>query len=174
MVLVAVERLEEQRDTSGGGVGADVGEALQQDLPVLLGRARRLERRRVLASLSFVSAVVIAGLAALTVVAPRAAAIVTLVGGKQLAAATDLAFWVVIAERIDARRSQRLLPLLAATGGAGAALGAVLVIPIASAVGARGVLVVAAGCCSCSPALGASRLTATRRVVAARRRRSAR
>ena len=68
----------------------------------------------------------------------------TLVGGKQLAAATDLAFWVVIAERLDARRSQRLLPVIAAMGGAGAALGAVLVVPIASAVGARGVLVTSA------------------------------
>src|SRR5436190_24184244 len=75
-------------------------------LAVVGGLADRLERRRVLASLSIVSAAVVVGLAALTMVAPRAAAIATLIGAKQLAAGTDLAFWVVIAERIDARRSQ--------------------------------------------------------------------
>ncbi len=134
-------------------------------LAVVGGLSDRLERRRVLASLSLVSAVVVAGLAGLSVVAPQAAAISTLVGGKQLAAATDLAFWVVIAERIDARRSQRLLPLLAATGGAGAAAGAVLVVPIASAAGARGVLV-AAGLLLALAGLTATRLGATRRVAA--------
>src|SRR5690606_23229733 len=123
------------------------------------------ERRRVLASLAIASAIVVAGLAALALVAPRAAAITALVGGKQLAAATDLAFWVVIAERIDARRSQRLLPVLAATGGAGAALGAVLVVPIASAAGAQGVLASAAVLLALAGA-GAMRLAATRRVAA--------
>jgi hypothetical protein len=133
-------------------------------LAVVGGLSDRLERRRVLATLAIVSAVVIVGLAALAIVAPRAAAITTLIGGKQLAAATDLAFWIVIAERIDARRSQRLLPLLAATGGAGAAIGAVLVVPIASAAGARGVLV-AAGLLLVLAGLGATRLGATRRVA---------
>src|SRR5262245_49529652 len=63
-------------------------------LAVVGGLADRLDRRRILATLAVTSAVVIAGLAALSVVAPRAAAVTTLVGGKQLAAATDLAFWV--------------------------------------------------------------------------------
>jgi len=112
-----------------------------------------------------VSAVVVVGLAGLTMLAPRAAAIATLIGGKQLAAGTDLAFWIVIAERIDARRSQRLLPMLAAAGGAGAAIGAVLVVPLASAAGARGVLV-AAGLLLVLAGLGAARLGATRRVAA--------
>src|SRR5438445_40016 len=58
-------------------------------LAVVGGFADRLERRRVLASLSLVSAVVVAALAALPMVAPRAAAVLALVGGKQLAAATD-------------------------------------------------------------------------------------
>ena len=119
-----------------------------------------------LASLSLVSAVVIAALALLATVAPKAAAVITLIGGKQLAAATDLAFWVVIAERVDARRSQRVLPILAATGGVGAALGAVLVMPIAWAIGARGVLVVAACVLACA-GLVATRLVTTRRVAAA-------
>ncbi len=135
-------------------------------LAVVGGLADRLERRRVLATLATVSAIVIASLAALFTVAPGATAVITLVGGKQLAAATDLAFWVVIAERLDARRSQRLLPVIAAMGGAGAAVGAVLVVPIASALGARGVLVTGAVLFVLA-ALGASRMPQTRRVGAA-------
>ncbi len=134
-------------------------------LAVVGGLADRLERRRVLATLAMVSGLVVAGLAALSLVAPAPAAVLTLVGGKQLAAATDLAFWVVIAERLDARRSQRLLPILAATGGAGATLGAALVVPLAAAGGARGVLVCGALLLVIA-ALGASRLPATRKVGA--------
>src|SRR5688572_17411478 len=94
------------------GLGVAVSSALLAVvLAVVGGVSDRLERRRVLGTLAMTSAIVIASLALLAAVAPRAAAIITLIGGKQLAAATDLAFWVVIAERIDARRSQRLLPL---------------------------------------------------------------
>src|SRR4029453_14165086 len=89
-------------------------------LAIVGGLSDRLDRRRVLAPLAFISPAGGPGPPAVPPVAPRATAIATLVGGKQLAAATDLAFWVVIAERIDARRSQRLLPLLAPLGGAGA------------------------------------------------------
>ncbi|MFN0249106.1 MAG: MFS transporter [Kofleriaceae bacterium] len=135
-------------------------------LAVVGGLADRLERRRVLATLATISAIVIAGLAALSAIAPSPTAVLTLVGGKQLAAATDLAFWVVIAERLDARRSQRLLPIIAAMGGAGAAIGAVLVVPIASELGARGVLVTSAILLALA-ALGAARLPQTRRVKTA-------
>jgi hypothetical protein len=134
-------------------------------LAVVGGLADRLERRRVLATLALGSGAVIAGLAALAVAAPQLTAIVTLILGKQLAAATDLAFWVVIAERIDARRSQRLLPLLAAMGGAGAAAGSLLVVPLAHVAGARGVLVAAAGLLALA-GMGAARITATRRMAA--------
>ena len=61
-------------------------------LAVVGGLSDRLERRRVLASLAMVSAVVLAGLAAIAVAMPHVAAVVTLIGDKQLAAATDLAF----------------------------------------------------------------------------------
>src|SRR5688572_24393520 len=50
-------------------------------LAVIGGLSDRLERRRVLAGLAVMSAVVIAGLAVLATAAPRAAAIVTLIGG---------------------------------------------------------------------------------------------
>lgn len=112
-----------------GGAVAASNALLAIVLAVVGALADRVERRRVLAILAVASAIVIGGLAALSILAPRAAAATTLVGGKQLAAATDLAFWVVIAERLDARRSRRLVPVLAATGGAGAAIGAVLVRP---------------------------------------------
>ena len=134
-------------------------------LAVVGGFADRLERRRVLGSLALVSAVVLASLAVFVAAAPVAIAWTTYIGGKQLAAATDLAFWIVIAERVDARRSQRLLPVIAATGGAGAALGALLVIPIASVAGPRGVLVAAAGLLVLA-GLGSARLPTSRRVAA--------
>ncbi len=146
-----------------GGAVAASSALLAVVLAIVGGLADRLERRRVLAALSIASAAVLIILVALSAVAPAATAIATLIGGKQLAAATDLAFWVVIAERLDARRSQRLLPMLAATGGAGAALGAVLVIPLAPAIGARGVLACAALLLVLA-GLVAARLPATGRV----------
>ena len=133
-------------------------------LAVAGGLADRLERRRVLGSLAMVSAAVLAGLAVLVAIAPAAAAWLTYIGGKQLAAATDLAFWVVIAERVDARRSQRLVPLLAAAGGAGAAVGALVVIPLAAVAGPRGVLLGATAVLALA-GLGAGRLPASRRVA---------
>ena len=133
-------------------------------LAVVGGFADRLERRRVLGTLALGSAALLAVLAAFVATAPVAVAWATYIGGKQLAAATDLAFWVVIAERLDARRSQRLLPLLAATGGVGATVGALLVIPLAAVAGPRGVLVAAAGFLVLA-GLGAARLPTRRRVV---------
>src|SRR5262245_43575093 len=148
------------------GVAVAVSSALLAGvLAVVGGLADRLDRRRVLASLAITSAAVVAGLAALSMVAPRAAAALALVGGQALAAAPDLAFWVVIAERLDARRSQRVLPLLAAMGGLGAALGAGLVYVFASTVGARGILVSSAALLAFA-GIGTARLAATRRVAA--------
>ncbi len=136
-------------------------------LAVIGALADRLERRRVLATLAFVSAGVLASLTALSMIAPTPAAVVTLVLGKQLAAATDLAFWIVIAERVDARRSQRVLPALAAIGGLGAVAGSILVVPLAAAGGTPAVLLAGAVAMLASGAL-AWRLHSTRRVGAAR------
>lgn len=134
-------------------------------LAVVGGLGDRLERRRVLGGLAAVSAAALVGVAALSLVSPRLGAGLALIGGKQLAAATDLAFWIMIAERVDARRSQRLVPLLAAAGGVGATAGALLVVPLAAVLGARGVLVAAAVVLVLAM-LGAARLPATRRVAA--------
>src|SRR5207247_7357803 len=68
-----------------------------------------------------------------------------------------------IAERLDARRSQRLLPIVAAAGGVGATLGSLLVVPVAAAGGARAVLVCGALLLVLA-AVGAMRLPQTRRV----------
>ena len=135
-------------------------------LAVVGGVADRLERRRVLAALAAVPAIALAALAAVSLAAPRLAAIATMIGGKQLAAATDLAFWVVIAERVDARRSRRVVPVLAATGGLGAAVGAALVVPLVAVAGPRGVLAAAAALLVIA-GLAAARLPATRRGLAA-------
>jgi hypothetical protein len=149
-----------------GGAVAASSALLAVVLAVVGGLADRRDRRRVLAVLAVASAGALVGLAALSLAWPRAAAALALVGGKQLAAATDLAFWVVIAERLDARRSRRLVPVLAAAGGAGAALGAVLVVPLAG-LGARGILVGAAALLA-GAALAAVRLPVTARVAAPR------
>ncbi len=123
------------------GVALAISSALLAGvLAIAGGVADRLERRRVLGGLALASAVLLALLATLVVAFPAAVAWTTYIGGKQLAAATDLAFWVAIAERVDARRSPRVLPLLAALGGVGAALGAALVMPLANVAGTRGVL----------------------------------
>ncbi len=132
-------------------------------LAVVGGLSDRLERSRVLATLTVGSAMIIGGLAGLALVAPRTTAVLALIAGKQLAAATDLALWVVIAERVDARRRQRVVPMLAAAGGAGAALGAVLVVPLAALLGAHGVLGCAAFALVAS-AVVARRLPSTRHV----------
>ncbi len=137
-------------------------------LAIVGGLAERGDRRRVLAGLAIVSAIALAGLAAISLAAPGTAAVLALIGGKQLAAGTDLAFWIAIAERLDARKSQRMLPLLAAMGGVGAAAGSLLVIPLAHAIGARGVLAGAALLLALA-GFGASQLGATRRVGAAPR-----
>ncbi|HEY0476719.1 MAG TPA: hypothetical protein VGD37_04300 [Kofleriaceae bacterium] len=150
-----------------GGAVAASSALLAIVLAAVGGLVDRAERRRVLAGLAAASAIVLVALAALAGLWPRAVAAILMIGGKQLAAATDLAFWMVIAERLDARKSRRLLPVLAATGGAGAAAGAVLVVPLAgtlAAYGARGVLVTAAGLLALAGAW-TTRLPATRRVA---------
>ncbi|HEX4452454.1 MAG TPA: cyclic nucleotide-binding domain-containing protein [Kofleriaceae bacterium] len=151
------------------GVALAVSSALLAGvLAVAGGFADRLERRRVLGVLALASAALLAALGLAVAAFPGAVAWTTYIGGKQLAAATDLAFWVAIAERVDARRSPRVLPLLAATGGAGAAIGAALVGPIASFTGTRGVLVAAAVALALAAAgsarlgAGAARLTTMR------------
>jgi len=106
--------------------------------------ADRVDRGRLLLGLAGIAALVVAGLAAGLELAPGPVSVLAVVLGKQLAAAFDLAFWVLIAERLDARQGRRLVPLLVTASGVGTTLGAFAVDPIAGVVGARGVLAVAA------------------------------
>ncbi len=106
--------------------------------------ADRVDRGRLLLGLAGVAALAVAGLAAGLEFAPEAVSVLAVVLGKQLAAAFDLAFWVLIAERLDARQGRRLVPLLVVASGVGTTLGAFAVDPIAGMVGARGVLAAAA------------------------------
>src|SRR5262245_39212626 len=97
-------------------------------LAVVGAFADRLDRPRLLAGLARCSAAVGARRASTAAAAPALVAVIAMIGGKQLAAAVDLAFWVVIAERLDARQSARLVPVITAAGGVGAVVGASLVV----------------------------------------------
>jgi hypothetical protein len=113
-------------------------------LAVVGAFADRLDRPRLLAGLAAMSAIVVAVIAATATAAPAAAAVLAMIGGKQLAAAVDLAFWVVIAERFDARQSARLVPVITAAGGIGAVVGASVVVLVAELAGPTGCLIAGA------------------------------
>jgi hypothetical protein len=134
-------------------------------LAVVGAFADRLDRPRLLGGLALLSATVIAVLAATAALAPAAVGVIAMIGGKQLAAAVDLAFWVVIAERLDARQSARLYPVILAAGGIGAVLGASSVVVLAG-IGGPTACLVGGGAILLGVGLLAPRLTALRRVVA--------
>jgi hypothetical protein len=138
-------------------------------LAVVLGGvgaiADRVDRPRLLGGLSLLAAGFLAVMAATFAAAPTAVAVIAMIVGKQLAAAVDLAFWVVIAERLDARQATRLVPVIAAAGGIGTVVGAGLVVVIADRVGPVGCLVGAAALLLGAAAL-ASRTTSLARVGA--------
>lgn len=102
--------------------------------------ADRADRGRLLVAACLIAAVVLAALGAAVPMAPRGASIGVLIAGKQLAAAVDLAFWVLVAERFDARQGRRLVPGFVAANGIGMVAGAFAVGPLAHAIEARGVL----------------------------------
>ncbi|HTM20152.1 MAG TPA: hypothetical protein VL172_06590, partial [Kofleriaceae bacterium] len=117
--------------------------------------ADRGDRGRLLVTLALGAAAVVGLLGAGFELAPVPAAAVLLVAGKQVAAALDLAFWVLLAERVDARESRRLLPLLIAAEGVGTVAGSFAVGPLADHLGARGALAAGAALFACAavPAL---------------------
>ncbi len=108
------------------------------------GLADRVDRGRLLTTAAGVAAASIAGLAVLSEVAPGPVAGVLIVVGKQFAAVIDLAFWVLVAERLDARQGRRIVPVLIAAAGVGTVVGAFAVGPLADWFGTRGVLLIAA------------------------------
>ncbi len=76
---------------------------------------------------------------------PRLSATTLLVVGKQIGGALELLLWVVIADRFTAREARRILPWVVVANGAGAAIGAASVGPLANAFGSVGPLWAAAG-----------------------------
>jgi len=108
------------------------------------GLADRANRGRLLVGLAIGAALMLVGLALMLPLAPGVVAALALVLGKQFGAALDLAFWVLVAERFDARQGRRLLPLFVATNGAGVVIGAFLVSPLVNSVGSQGLLLVGA------------------------------
>lgn len=106
--------------------------------------ADRADRGQLLTGLAVLAAVVIGGLGAAVELAPGAVSAAALITGKQLGAALDLAFWVLVAERFDARQGRRLVPLFIAAQGGGAVAGGFAVGPLAGIAGAAGALMVAA------------------------------
>src|SRR5688500_6282667 len=100
-------------------------------LAVVGGLADRIDRRKLLGGAATAAAVSAGLLAVLAGMMPAAAGVIGLVVVKQLQAVVDLGFWVVVAERLDARQARRLVPRLAAAQGLGAAAGALLVVPVA-------------------------------------------
>lgn len=133
-------------------------------LVVVLGaagaRADRGGRDRLLAAIGLAGA---AGLAAAALAAPlfpRAAAAVILVGGKQVSAAMELAFWVLVAERYDARQIRRSAIGLIAANGAGRAVGA-FAVPLAAPVIGAPALIGAAAAAFAAAGIAAPRIAAS-------------
>jgi len=106
--------------------------------------ADRQERARLLASGAAVAAGVLLALRGALWLWPAGAPHALLIVSKQLAAAMDLGFWVLVADRFDARQARRLLPTLVAAGGAGLVGGSLLTRPLAHAIGVDNLFAAAA------------------------------
>jgi hypothetical protein len=168
-VLVALEVAEALAGSAGdalyvgrvgtahlGGQLAASSALLVLTLGVIGVLADRVARARLLTGVATVSAVVMATLAALLLSAPGPALGVILIVTKQLAAAGDLALWVLVAERLDARVARRLMPRLLALGALGMLAGSLAVAPLGRAFGLPAVLLVAALVYALSAVLGSS------------------
>jgi hypothetical protein len=109
------------------------------------GLADRSERSRLLWRSSGLALALVLAVISINSVFPRAAATFLIVGGKQIGGTLELLLWVVIADRFTAREARRILPWVIVANGAGGALGAVSVGPLANAFGTVGPLWAAAG-----------------------------
>ena len=88
-------------------------------------------RRGLLLAIGGAALTLCAVMLALVGLVPSVAAVVGFVGGKQIIAAMDLVLWVILAHELDARAAARYLPTLAAIGGVGSVVGALIAIPLA-------------------------------------------
>lgn len=108
------------------------------------GLADRAGRARLLPASCAIAAVALASLAGWAELAPRAAAWLGFFGVKLFLALVELAFWMGVDERLDARQSVRVVPRLAAAFGAGGAGSAAVAVPLAQRGGPSAVLLGAA------------------------------
>jgi hypothetical protein len=136
--------------------------ALAIVLAVVGAAADRADRAWLLGGLASGSAAALIGLALAVPAAPTLTAALALIAVKQLQGALELVAWVLIAERLDARQSARLVPLLAAASGAGTAVGALAAFPVAAFGGAAGALAAGGAVWGLAVLIGAG---ATRRVA---------
>lgn len=109
------------------------------------GLADRAGRARLLPVSCAVAALALASLAGGAELAPRVAAWLGFFGVKLFLALVELAFWMGVDERLDARQSVRAIPRLAAAFGAGGAGSAAVAVPLAQRGGPGAVLLGAAG-----------------------------
>ncbi len=106
--------------------------------------ADRHERSRLLWRSSLLALGLVLVIIWMNSVLPRISAATLLVAGKQIGGAMELLLWVVIADRFTAREARRVLPWVVVANGAGAALGAAMVGPLAGTFGSVGPLWAAA------------------------------
>ena len=99
-------------------------------------RGRLLQRACALAALAAL------GLSALVGLDATVGAWLVLLCGKQLTSSVDLLFWVLAADRLDARQNRRLVPIFVTAHGLGTVVGAFAVGPLAHALGSRATLAV--------------------------------
>ncbi len=109
------------------------------------GLADRAGRARLLPVSCAIAALALAALAGWAELAPRVAAWLGFFGVKLFLALVELAFWMGVDERLDARQSVRAVPRLAAAFGAGGAGSAAVAVPLAQRGGPSAVLLGAAG-----------------------------
>ena len=140
-------------------------------LAYLGSRADHGERGRLMVGVAVVATVVLALLGGLVGSAPKTVAIVTIVIAKQFSAALDLAFWVLVADRLDARQARKRIPMFVAAAGAGTAVGAFAVGPLVGALGSGLTLVCGAGGYAVTALLSwrFARRTAARRLLSRQR-----
>ncbi len=108
------------------------------------GLADRKERAQLLWRTSLVGLALVATVVACNTALPRWSATLLLVGGKQVGGVLELLLWVVVADRFTAREARKIVPWIVVANGGGAAVGALLVGPVANAAGSMGPLWISA------------------------------
>ncbi len=128
------------------GTAFAVSSAVSMGLLWLVGGlADRVDRSRLLWRGSWIALASVLAVIAINTILPKVSAGILLVTGKQIGGALELLLWVVIADRFTAREARKILPWVVIANGAGAAIGAGAVGPLAGEFGSIGPVWAAAG-----------------------------